>query len=389
MKQTLISVLILFLLSLGFVACGGDDDDETTTAQALSFATFNAGLAVNFVDYAEERSALIGSGVAGLTDDVVCMQEVWLEDHIGKVVEGAKSVYPYSYYVLTPEEIDQNEDAACGADESQALKDCVDANCADVDPDEMTGCVLFQCGEEYNALSDPCSTCLGANISKTIEEIFAICAQSGSGTLAYGGNNGLLLLSKTALSNTEMEILPSYLNRRVVLKASIATTDYPQVDVYCTHLTANLTSVTYGGDYESWADEQGEQIDLFTQYVEEKSGTETPAVLMGDMNCGTSSSNAAAALEENFNKFGTAGFTSPYAAQAAAQCTFCTDNPLVGTDDKEGDSEIIDHVMFKNFPEGLETTPKRILDGEVSFDADGETVNSRLSDHYGVSVTIQ
>ncbi len=388
MKISSITVFIFALTFFGLTACGGDDDTEAVHVP-MSFATYNAGLAVSFVDYAEERSSLTGEGVAGLSDDVVCMQEVWLEEHVNKVVADAKGTYPNAYYVLTPEDVSGGEDPACGSEESQTLMDCVDANCSDVDQDQVIACVLSKCNAEYKALSEDCSTCLAANITKTIDEIFATCAGSGGGTLAYDGNNGLLLLSKTALTNTEMLVLPSYLNRRVVLRASIATQEHPQIDVYCTHLTANLTSVTYGGEFESWADEQANQIDQMLAFVEQKSGTETPAVLMGDMNCGKASGDIPAALEENFNKFADdGGFVSPYAEQAAAQCTFCVDNPLVGTDDKDGDSEIIDHVMFKNFSQDLQTVPKRILDGEISFDANGETVASRLSDHYGVSVEL-
>ncbi len=376
----LVSLVILPLL----VACGGDDEVD---GPIFGFATYNAGLATGYVSYAPEREALIGDALAAVNADVICLEEVWTEDQAKSLIEGAKPSFEYSYYEMTLEEASEGEgEASCTDEEADPLETCVAANCADVAPENITACVLAQCGDEFGALSQECTNCVVANIGKSVDEILTICKSSeGSGQFAYEGHNGLLILSKHQLTNKDYKIFDSTLNRRVVLSADIALTDSVSASVFCTHLSANLSDVSYGGEYDSWGDEQAAQINDLLAYVTTQS-SENMSVVMGDMNCGPETAQVSAELPENFSKFTDAGYLAPYAKSDTSPCSWCMENPLTGEDRAD---HIIDHVFFKNAPENSVATSARILDQEVTLTVEGEEIASRYSDHYGVLVQLQ
>lgn len=118
--------------------------------------------------------------------------------------------------------------------------------------------------------------------------------------------------------------------------------------------------------------------------------TRTPGgkvALLGDMNCGPSTSLARAASPDAFARFGGAGFAAPY-VEEDGRCTFCGNNPLNGfaTDPEEG--ALIDHVLLSGFDEASAATGTRVLDGEITLSAGDGDVSGAHSDHYGVQVTV-
>src|SRR5262245_56122168 len=71
------------------VGAWGDDDGEGAdmgAAGPATIVTWNLGLAPGFVDFAAERAQLGAEAVAGLDADVVCLQEVWQEEDVAKVL---------------------------------------------------------------------------------------------------------------------------------------------------------------------------------------------------------------------------------------------------------------------------------------------------------------
>lgn len=384
MKQIMLSMLSLFVISALMFGCAESSEDEENMVEPVSFVTYNAGLATGYVDYAPERLPLIASALAGLNADVLCLEEVWSPEQIQAIVNSTENSFPHNFYEMTTGKRKEGE-SSCTEEEVQPLQVCIGEYCAEEDPANIANCALEFCSDEFNSLSADCTSCIVANLGKEIDEIFSICVEGIGSIYTYDGHNGLLLLSKFPLSNKEHSILDSYLTRRVVLHAAIQTEAVGTVDLFCTHLTADLSEeVSYGGTYESWATEQSAQIDTLLNYIDQKSGVDSPVVLMGDMNCGLESANVSAKHPTNFQKFIDADMTAPYVEESGSPCTWCMENPMTGS----VNDNIIDHILTGNIPTDMGYESSRILDHEVTFTSGEEEVTARLSDHYGVKVTI-
>lgn len=373
---------IPFLFLLG--ACEGSSGDETGKdthggpGPDFTVVSFNAGLAAGYVDHASERQPLIGPALAALEADVICLQEVWTDDDNQALIDAAKAVFPHHYREVTEDESGGGE-AACTSEEMDPLAACAMAACDGVDAENLATCVLGNCGDEFGAISEACQTCLVSQIGQPLEEMVTACTTGSGGQYAYEGRNGVLLLSKHPFAKTEKTQFTSYLNVRVALHAQVQDPQMGIVDVFCTHLTADLGDVAYGGTYDSWGDEMGAQVTELIQWVEQKRSA-VLVVVAGDMNCGPEGPGGITAeYPLNYAKFTTAGYGDPFAEADDATCTWCGDNPLVGG----GESHIIDHVLVRG--SGFQTEAERVLDAPVTLSGD---VLSRLSDHYGVSVTV-
>ncbi len=357
------------------------DDDTTPTEEQLRFTTYNMGLAHGYVPYATERLPELEEALQGLDADVLCLQEVWADEDIESVTQSAAAVYPESYLYDSTVEFEDIEDLPPACDDLTDLATCAMTHCSEVPSDEMMTCVVMNCGDELMALEPDCMTCLGANIDLSFEDIIATCTSPGGPAVQYEGANGLMLLSRTELSNTEYTELDYFLIVRRVLYASTETALGP-VHVFCTHLTAGLAELPYNGEHESYEAEQMAQIQTLLAYVEEKAGGE-PAVILGDFNTGPETDGVTAEFPDNYAALVAGGLLDPYLEQNPDQCTWCAGNPLTGADTVDN---IIDHTFFKDFGEDTTFEASRILDQNIEIEVEGEPLETYLSDHYGVEV---
>ncbi len=344
----------------------------------LTVTTFNAGLARGFVPYADERLPFISPGVLGLESDVVCLQEVWDDDQIARIEEETGDTFPHRYFAKTVEEAG---DPACTEEDTTDLVACVEENCADVVPDDLAGCVLGSCGEQFMATESDCQSCAVSNLGQSFEEILNVCLTSGA-TLAYGGHNGLMILSKLPLQTTEFRTLPSTVTQRAILRAQVEVSD-GIAEVFCTHLAADLSAlIEYPeGEFASFEEEQAAQIELLHTYMDE-ADEEAPVIVLGDFNTGPDGDSFDAELPENYDALLRDGLlASPYAEADDAECTFCFDNALVG-EGQGGGGVLLDHVLLLR-AESMRAW--RTLDETQTIEtmADGER-ELPLSDHYGV-----
>lgn len=388
--------LLLLAGALALAACGGDSggNDASTADVAgddlgvdglipvtpeFTVVSYNAGLAAGYVDYAPERLPLLGPAIAALEADVVCLQEVWTDTDAAALIDATKAAFPHSYREATTDQGGSAE-PACTVDELGPLQTCALANCAEVAAENLANCVLGKCGPEFQAVSDACQGCLASQIGKPLIDMVTNCTTTSGGTYAYEGRNGVLLLSRHPLANQEFLQFESYVNARVVLHVRVqGPTVAP--DVFCTHLTADLSAdLEYAGAHGSWGEEQGAQIDEMLTWIDEKATSDNDLVIVaGDLNCGPTVGEAITAEHpENHARFAAAAFRDPYADDAGAICSWCGDNPLVGG----GDSTILDHVLVRG---EAATDPVRVLDQPVEIQEGA--VQTRLSDHYGVKVT--
>lgn len=351
---------------------GNPEEDVSTEPVSIRVATYNAGLAVNFVSYANERVPAIIAAINELSGtDVLCLQEVWLPEHIAALVSGTESEFPHSFHFVTKEE--GGGEPSCTVEEALPLKECVETNCSAAV--NLSECAIANCGAQFAAVSPACQGCLAANLTKTIPEIFAACAE-GSASLAYEGHNGLLLLSRLPLSATEHVALPSTLVQRSALYAKVDGA----LDVVCTHLAANLTEPPYNGPFESYEGEQKKQIEDLHAWI--SAIANKSAVLLGDLNTGPNvGETITAELPANWEYILSLGWTDPYLDQSEPTCTWCDTNNLVSTG-----NHILDHALVQEL---VAKDPQRILDQTVTIAVEGSgDVESKLSDHYGIAITV-
>jgi endonuclease/exonuclease/phosphatase family metal-dependent hydrolase len=383
--KNFIGGVILLIVAGALIHCSSGSDDVTTVS-SVKMVTFNTGLAQGYVQYYSERRELIVSAIQELDADIVCLQEVWLDDDMNAILAATQQRFPYSYWERT----EQEYGGTCTDAELAPLQVCLAENCADVSPDQIGACVLANCGDAFAALSTPCRDCLISNLGNHVEDILAMCSESGEGggKWAYEGRNGVLLLSRYPIAATDMLLLPSYLNRRVVLHARVDVSGFGEISVFGTHLTPELgDSPPYGGEFGSWEQEQAEQIRLMHAWVQTLAPPDARTALLGDMNCGPEKTDINAELPQNYALFNDQGWTSPYAESVDAQCSFCQDNPLVL--DEYTSNILIDHILLQHVPASDTVSSNRILDQRYSVQVEGETLDLPLSDHYGIAVVLQ
>ncbi|MBW2262138.1 MAG: hypothetical protein JRG91_09215 [Deltaproteobacteria bacterium] len=371
------SMLVMLTLSASLWACSEGKHHGT-------FATFNAGLAIGYVEYVDERQPLVGPGVAGLESDVVCMQEVWMPEHVDDVLSATAAAFPHSFAVDTYDPVANTGPPVCTEDITADMLACVNTNCDSVPTDGLSDCVLTYCGGPLTDLgteSPECLECLVANLGHTIEEIFTTC-HAESKEYLYEAANGLILLSKWELRDTEHLLLDSTFNKRLALFARVTNDAGKDVVLVCTHLTPEFDGVPYTGTLGSWAEEQAYQIGQITTYIEDRTSEGEMIVLMGDTNNGPDvPPGITANLPDNYQLIIDAGYSDPFAEGSDAACTFCSENPILADDRSD---VLIDHVFFMNFPSAAKFDGMRILDQILTVG----TVDTPLSDHFGISVSV-
>ena len=355
---------------------------NNTNPDAASFATYNVGLAAGFVPLAAERRQPVATALSGLNADVVCLQEVWLnqdangdwqQDNIDALINATAQNLPNSYYFIS----EDDTMVSCLPADIVEVDTCVMTNCADSTADELQGCVLGNCQTEFFALPTECSQCLIGQLGNEYADIKVACVGGAQSAFFSNAHNGLLLLSKYPLTNTSHAKLEAVQVARSVLKADVALPSGNQ-RVYCTHLTADIRDTQYpvveGSDITSYAEELEKQIDDMAAMVTAEG---TNVVVMGDMNTGPTGTGVDAELPDAFVKFDTLGWTSAYIALGGYECTFCESNTLVG----ESGNKTIDHIFTTD---GKWTASKAERIYTQTVDVAGEPQN--LSDHFGVRV---
>lgn len=370
-------VLILIPLAL---ACSNkktgsppvDSGDTSTTEQRapIRIASYNAGLAPGYVPSSEERREHTIEAIASLEAELICLQEVWLQEDIDAVLAATAATHPHQFVEITTEKV--TDTPACTKKEIQPVVDCANKRCAD--SKDLVSCVLAECGEELGELSDACFDCAAANIGLNDIDLIAEACTTGSAQFTWDGHNGLMLLSSLPLVEVGLTTADSWLVQRAWIGAELQE----GVAVACTHLAADLSETTaYDGEqFSSYEEEQAAQLSDVLAWLD---ATELPAVLAGDLNTGPELVGQVAELPDNWQQVEDAGYIDANIAEDAAFCTWCPEeNSLLD----KGGSKVIDHVAARD---ATAIDPLRLLDSPVEIDGLGPT---SLSDHFGVQVTV-
>ncbi len=429
---------LVFLLIAGVgVGCADDDGAAGTGGTGggapaeITIETFNLALAGAFIPYEQERRQPLADAIANAEADILCLQEVWEQADKDMIAAAAMANFPNVVSFLddldTPlnDATDQNgevppepttvpcPDVPAGTgmgtvqEQMNAAIDCVAQNCNTIAPGDEAGqttstdCAQAECTDTVAPLivGDPqqlrCYACLAPQLpTSTFAEIRASCPTVINQELAFGGQNGLMILSRYPLSNPTNWVIPGTWNRRVITSATAELPNGSEFDVYCNHLTPIFTGVAfpYTGQYgggevreAAWEAEQRLQAQKLIDHVEATSG-ETPAAILGDFNAGRAFPDQALVAEgvATLDLLETA-FTPAYTADYVPQCTFCPQsiNPINSPDTA---SVWIDHILLYNLSADSVTATSRTFDENV-VPVDGMMVP--LSDHYGVQSVLR
>ena len=111
------------LLPLTALAACGDDGGGGDT---LTIGTYNAGLAVSFVPYAEERAPFIMEDFPADTLDLVCVEEFWEQRFWDQLTASVAATHPHTF--RRPPEMEVGGTASCAMGDLDDLDTCVRTN---------------------------------------------------------------------------------------------------------------------------------------------------------------------------------------------------------------------------------------------------------------------
>ncbi|MBT8450578.1 MAG: endonuclease/exonuclease/phosphatase family protein [Deltaproteobacteria bacterium] len=428
MKPSLVIVSV-FALAMG---CG----ESSTTAREpedVIVDAFNVALAGAFIPYESERRQPIVDAISVHDADVLCLQEVWTQADKERIRDAAVGSFPYSALfendldtpiddptdqqgeippapttVPCPDEFFDGEELTIKEQMDVAI-DCVRDSCSTIEGSDegrttSAACASSNCSIAVAPLLfgiDPqhqrCYACVVPQLpTATFAEMRAACPTVVNQDLAFGGQNGVMILSRYPLKNTENWVVPGTWNRRSILKATVELPNGAELDTYCNHLTPiftvppnSINTFPYTGQYGEgmtgpggWQAEQELQAQKLIDYVASRSSNR-PAVILGDMNAGLAfpDDDIAGEGEETFNLLA-AAYTPAYTTDYTPLCTFCSSNPVTETEA----SVWIDHIFLYNLPQSAVTSTARIFDEDV-VPVEGDMLVP-LSDHFGMRSVI-
>jgi endonuclease/exonuclease/phosphatase family metal-dependent hydrolase len=394
-----VAVLMSALLLITACSNDGSSGKPYFKADTLKVTSYNVGLALNFVPYTRERLPVNEELLADYDSDVICLQEVWLEEQVEGIVEALKPNYPEIYTV--PAEQIFSDSAACTEQEITPFAQCVTEQCPGLSGADLVACTPVQCGDPLFALPPVCLDAVLGSVGipdVTVEAVVEAVTQP-AGKFAFDGALGLILASKYPLEAREFQdfIDDSTSNHRGALYAEININKQTQV-VGCTHPTANL-SIEYpaSGKHGSWEGENRFMQQQMIEFVNAKAG-DNPIYFGGDFNC--SIANPATGVDgdfaDNCQLWLDNGFSSP--AKDQLPCTFCYEENLLLKPEGGVGGSLLDHVFVKNLEATTAITAERVFDRPVAIESvdpvselqpEDSPKLTHPSDHFGVELDIR
>jgi len=380
---------------------GNNNKDQQPRTDSLTIATYNVGLALNFVPFTNERLLANEALLADSDSDVICLQEVWLDDQIDALTSALAPAYP-EIYTVPPEQVFSGA-AACSNEDIGDFVQCVDNQCPGLTGAALVACAPAQCGDPLFQLPPVCLDAVLGSVGIpdiTVEAVVDAVTQP-AGRFAFGGSLGLMMASKYPLENREFQdfIDDSTSNHRGALYAQITLNDQAHV-VGCTHPTANLAgTIDYptSGKHGSWEGENRYMQEQMIAFANAKAGR-NPILFAGDFNCSiaNASTGVDADFAQNCELWQRDGFADPAADQLP--CTFCADENLILQAGGGADNYLLDHIFVKNMVTTSAIVAERIFDDPVSIEATippselqpaDSPAMSHPSDHFGVELELR
>lgn len=413
---------------------GGTSCQDDHPALDVALDTFNVALAGNFVPNEKARRQPLINALAQYDSDIVCLQEVWEQSDKELIADAVKAKFPHTFSVK--HDINTVVDDATGLDgkiptlpstppcndtdapgsvaKFDAAVDClrdncpIDASLGEKSETISSACATSKCAAKALALLSASKRCYGCLLpqmpSETFENMRNECKTNPKAGLAFGGQNGVMILSKYPLTDTSAVVLPGTWNRRVVLRAKAQLPNGSQLQVYCHHLTPIFTGSLYpytglygdGADKNGWVNEQHLHAKKMVELAK-KDAPCTPTVFMADTNASREDLSAkppihaegVATLDELETLF-TRGVATNY----TPACTYCKDNENVDDNDAGADQWLDYIYLFNIDPSKIKSTKRTFVDPIVSVSQGGggaggaTTTKVELSDHYGLRTVV-
>ena len=417
---------ILGVVAVMGLAMGCSESTEDREPVEVVVDSFNVALAGSFIPYEAERRQPIADAIAAHDADVLCLQEVWTQEDKELIRDTAAENYPHSAFfendLDTPidDPTDQQgeippapttvpcpevevSDGVTIADQMNDAVDCVRDNCSTIPGSEDGQTTSAECAAESctlavapllagNAEQQRCYACIVPQLpTATFGDIRSSCETVVNQDLAFGGQNGVMILSKYPLKDVAEWVLPGTWNRRTILNATVELPNGGELDTYCNHLTPIFDDITfpYTGQYGNgmigaagWQAEQELQAQKLIDYVEGTSG-DRPAVILGDLNAGLAFEDEGIAGEGEATFELLASVYAPaYTDAYTPLCTFCSTNPVTDTES----SVWIDHILLNALEADVVTATERVFDEDV-VPVEGVGMVP-LSDHFGIRSVI-
>ena len=200
--------IISLLTLVGLMsACSNDGSNGKPyyKSDTLKVTSYNVGLALNFVPYTRERLPVNEDILADYDSDVICLQEVWLDEQVEAITEALKPVYPEIYTV--PAEQIFSDSAACTDEEITPFAQCVTDLCPGLSGADLVACAPVQCGGPLFQLPPVCLDAVLGSVGipdVTVETVVEAVTQP-AGKFAFDGSLGLVLASKYPLEAREFQ----------------------------------------------------------------------------------------------------------------------------------------------------------------------------------------
>jgi endonuclease/exonuclease/phosphatase family metal-dependent hydrolase len=393
--------------------------------------TFNVALAGNFITYEKERRQPIADALAQLDSDVVCLQEVWEQSDKELIAEAVKAKFPHTFFVKHDLDtaLDDATDASGATPAAPTTPPCSDTEAAGVVAkfDASVDCLRDNCttdaalGENAETISSACATskcaskalsllnsskrCYGCLLPQMPTETFSNmrneCKTNPKAGLAFGGQNGVMILSKHPLEGTGAVALPGTWNRRALLKAKASLPNGGKLQVYCHHLTPVFKGPLYpytglygaGPDANGWINEQLLHAKKMVALAKKENTACLPTVLLADVNASRAYPDATPPV--NADAVGTLTeletlFSPGLASGYKPACTYCKANQNVADNDPSGD-QWLDHIYVLNLdPSRVKSTTRTFMEATVNVtDGGGVATKVELSDHFGLRTVLE
>jgi endonuclease/exonuclease/phosphatase family metal-dependent hydrolase len=335
--------------------------------------------------------------------EIVCLQEVWMDDHWALVRDALEPRLPH---IIRPE-AEPGGDLSCSVSELAPVAKCIASQCSG-GRESVAECVWRRCRPAMSTASSGCLTCLGSDPRRPLGEVATHCVSAaksvfggsrdtaGSPTrmgpdhfYAYGGSRGLALATSLPIVRHEVVPLPSTFTQRAAVHAELET-PAGRAHVLCTHLASGVGPFPAPRG-QSWDDVHRDEVRKLIELADERARPSAPSggapfvLVLGDLNAGPGKPpHISARRLQTYRSLLSAGFSSPYADRGDAGCTLCFDNPLHGHRGTRG--ILIDHILVRGFGGKLAAFDFMRSPASPS-DAGGAPI--AYSDHNGVLLVLE
>lgn len=328
--------------------------------------------------------------------DVVCLQEVWNDEHMFSIFDGLQFKYPFSYSFLHEEtgnlaERTEKITNKCDDDARKQIFQCLNDKCmTSSDSDDFLNCFISECNPIDLKLEEGCTECLSLQVEactketvksysykkmkdciKAINSIRGICA---SRTLSGRANHGLIMLSNMPLKNQERGV---FTQNSLIGRGYLEAKNMFGETFVCTQMTPGRLPVysEIKTPYNNWYDLKKNEV----EQIIDRYSTKQQTYILGNLNVGPAvrEKRIMAYYADLYQLMEEHGLENIFASEGR-DCTLCSNNQLAK--DEVSSSYLVDGCIPINVERPL-INNKVIWKGDVLLDPRSRR-NFPLSEHY-------